>query len=264
MLQLVSFERAFDDMSQSMRLRMQNGAEVLTCLAELESWSLPAKILPSNLSTSIGALRQYLANPPSLEADPKQLIQKKRKRRPRLARGGSDDEDGEEEDDGGLPRRQRQRKKKVAEVQNYKSAAFIDDSDDEDEEADRAFFEKERQLRDRMMRVAEEQAGRMMREVQDKKGKRKAVAVASEEGGAPTPAGQSDDVHDADSGSEGDHSGSSEVDDSSEDEGGRKRSRRQRKRRRSSQPMGDDTDQEADTTRSKAPLSEQMIGSDSD
>jgi replication fork protection complex subunit Tof1/Swi1 len=130
-------------------------------VAEVENWSMPAKILPSHITTSIGALRQYLISPPSVSEDPKSLIQKKRKRRARLNRRSSD---GEEEDDGAVPRRQR--KKKVVEVQNYKSAAFIDDSDDEDEDADRAFFEKEAKLREDMMRLAEERAGQMMAEMQ--------------------------------------------------------------------------------------------------
>ena len=51
-------------------------------------------------------------------------------------------------------------------MQNYKSAAFIDDSDDEDEDADRAFFEKERMLREDMVRMAEERAGQIMAEME--------------------------------------------------------------------------------------------------
>lgn len=223
----------------------------------MESWSLPAKVLPSHLSTSIGALRQYLLNPPSLEADPKQLIQKKRKRRPRLARGGSDDED----DDGGLPRQQKQRKKKVAEVQNYKSAAFIDDSDDEDEEADKAFFEKERQLRERMMRVAEEQADKMVREVQARKkckGKDKAPAA---EGGIGSQVRDGDDAENEDEEDERGSDSDSGDDSDSEDEESGGKDRPQRKRRRSSQPLADESDQQEG---SAAPLSEEMIASDSD
>jgi replication fork protection complex subunit Tof1/Swi1 len=51
-------------------------------------------------------------------------------------------------------------------VQNYKSAAFIDDSSDEDQEANKAFFEKEKRLREDMMRIAEERAGQVLREMQ--------------------------------------------------------------------------------------------------
>lgn len=97
--------------------------------------------MPSALQTSIGALRSYLANPPSLTEDPKALIRRRRKRRVRTP-VGSDEEQARPI-----------RRKKGAETQLYKSAAFIEDSDD-DEAADQAFFEMEKRLRAEMDEVA--------------------------------------------------------------------------------------------------------------
>ena len=218
---------------------------------------MPAKTLPSNLLTSIGALRQYLLDPPSLSADPKSLIQKKRKRKPRLdRRQASDDEDGDE------PAPHRQRKKKVAEVQNYKSAAFIDDSDDDDAEADKAFFEKEKQLRERMMRMAEEQAGQMIQRMKQGGGKGKGKGKAKDgpqvgvDGGIVTPDrsdGDLDLVEDGDESAEEDSSdGDEDVDD------------RRPKRRRSSQVIPADLGSEDEAPGTRVPMSFGTTDSDSD
>ncbi|ORY33101.1 timeless protein-domain-containing protein [Naematelia encephala] len=125
-----------------------------------ERWFIPASVLPSNLSTSLGALQQYLREPPSLDTDPKALLRPVRKPRQRRARSGS----GSESD---MDRPTRARKRKVAETQVFKSAAFIVDSDD-DEEADRIFFEREKELRREMEEMAQSHGS-----VMDGKGKKK-------------------------------------------------------------------------------------------
>lgn len=271
MLQLVSFERTFDDIGESLHLQRSRcvyvGRSWLIMTAETESWFIPAKVLPSNLTTSIGALRQYLLDPPSLSADPKSLIQKKRKRKPRLDRGlETNDEDLNGD---GEPAPHRQRKKKVAEVQNYKSAAFIDDSDDSDAEADLAFFEKERQLRERMMRMAEEQAGEIMKQVHERRGKAKGKGkgkgkeneVGLDEDGdqrVMTPDGSDAEL-------EADREGEeSEVDSASDSDSEDGRAGRRRKRRRFSQVIQPDESEEEDAPARRGPISNEMIDSDSD
>ena len=96
------------------------------------------------METSIGALKSYLANPPSLAEDPKSLLRRRPKKRRVRTPVGSDEEDNRPA-----------RRKKQAETQLFKSAAFIADSDD-DEEADRAFFEMEKRLRAEMDNVAKQ------------------------------------------------------------------------------------------------------------
>lgn len=276
MLQLVSFERTFDDMGKYKCLASRyTGSLADAVIAETETWTIPAKILPSNLLTSIGALRQYVVDPPSLNADPKTLIQKKRKRKPRLdrPRTGSDDEDLDGEG-GGEIAPGRQRKKKVVEVQNYKSAAFIDDSDDEDEEADKAFFEKEKQLRERMIRMAEQQAGQILEQLKSRKGgrgkgkgkekeKEKEVegsrVVLDEDGGLRLVTPDSSDVE---VGMGGDEDDDSEVSSDSDDESDGEDDRR-RKRRRSSQILHSE-DLADEPTITRGPISKETIDSDSD
>ncbi|ORX39175.1 timeless protein-domain-containing protein [Kockovaella imperatae] len=136
MLKLLSF-----DHSDAEKGEHAFHEHLLSLLALDQQWFIPSTIPPSNLATSFGALRQYLADPPSLADDHKDLLQKVRKRR---APAHGDDEQ---------PHRHR---KRAAEVQNYKSAAFIEDSDD-DEEADRAFFEREKALRAEMDELARRQ-----------------------------------------------------------------------------------------------------------
>ena len=147
MMRLLSFDRSDEEKGQ----KSSHASKSLTrfVLALDQKWFIPSTILPSNLSISIGALRQYLDDPPSLEAGSKTLLRKARRPRARRIR---DDDDGEEP---------RQRRIKVAEVQSYKSAAFIEDSDD-DEEADRAFFEREKALRAEMDEVARRQGSQMV------------------------------------------------------------------------------------------------------
>lgn len=242
-------------------------------IAESETWTVPAKILPSNLTTSIGALRQYLLDPPSLAADPKTLIQKKRKRKPRLDRPRTASDDEDNDGDAELAPG-RQRKKKVVEVQNYKSAAFIDDSDDEDEEADKAFFEKEKQLRERMMRMAEQQAGQVMERLKSRKGgkggkgkgrgkgkekeKEGSRVVLDEDGGLALVTPDSSDVE---VGSDEDGESEEDSDSDDESEGG---DDRRRKRRRSSQIIQSDDAVEDEPIMTRGPISKETIDSDSD
>jgi replication fork protection complex subunit Tof1/Swi1 len=186
-------------------------------------------------------------------------MQKKRKPRARLTRRSSNSPS----DDEAGPRRQR--KKKVAEVQNYKSAAFIDVSSDEDEEADKAFFEKEKRLREDMMRIAEERAGQVLREMQaaaktgkkDKgKGKGKGRAIEEEVNQAN---GASEEEPDSDA-----ERSRSESDADSEEE-------ELRTSKRSKQPRSRavvDSDEDGDTvdggSRRSGGLSDALITSDSE
>ena len=125
--------------------------------------------MPSNLSTSVGALRQYLLSPPTLD-DPKSLLRKARPPKPSRKRQYSFDFS---DDEFNNPPKV-QRKLKTVETQIYKSAAFIDDSDD-DEVADRAFFAREKTLREEMMAFAENNGGTMLgagtKRKREKKGK---------------------------------------------------------------------------------------------
>jgi len=125
--------------------------------------------MPSNLSTSLGALRQYLLSPPTLD-DPKSLLRKARP--PKAARKRQYSFDFSDDEFNNPPKVQR--KRKTVETQIYKSAAFIDDSDD-DEVADRAFFAREKTLREEMMAFAEQNGGTMLgagtKRKREKKGK---------------------------------------------------------------------------------------------
>ena len=173
------------------------------CTAANQRFFLPATVLPSNLSTSINALQQYLVDPPSRAVDPKNLLRKARPRR--------DDAD----------RQPRQRK--VIETQVYKSAAFIEDSDDDDEEANRRFFARERLLRLEMDYLAM-QSRNTMRESGTKR-KRKAKEGGVEQVGtlsarsaddsspAKTPDADSDSVEASQVNTQG-HEGESDGDSS--------------------------------------------------
>ncbi|WVQ93115.1 hypothetical protein IAU59_000179 [Kwoniella sp. CBS 9459] len=130
-------------------------------------WFLPSTVLPSNISTSLGALKQDLENPPSLTEDPKDLLRRARPPRPpRKQQSPSLSEMELDSDTGELVKRvktARKRKTKAAEMQTFKSAAFIEDSDDEDPSISARFFEREQQLREEMKRLAEEQGNVMRR-----------------------------------------------------------------------------------------------------
>ncbi|ODO09506.1 topoisomerase 1-associated factor 1 [Cryptococcus amylolentus CBS 6273] len=126
------------------------------------AWHIPEDVVPSNLEASIGALKQYMEDPPSLDEDPKKLLRRKPRAPHRRRRSPSvesyDSETGEvrESTRDSRPKNSARRKKakKAAETQTFKSAAFIEDSDDEDEEATRSFFENEARLRAEMDALA--------------------------------------------------------------------------------------------------------------
>ncbi|KAK8843979.1 hypothetical protein IAR55_006771 [Kwoniella newhampshirensis] len=124
-------------------------------------WFLPASIPPSSISTSLGAMNQFLLTPPEVSDDPKTLLRRARPSRQR--RLSFDSETGEPR-----PKEREKKKKKTkkdVETQVFKSAAFIEDSDDEDEETTRRFFEREAQLRKEM----DEMVGGIMRSEGGKK-----------------------------------------------------------------------------------------------
>ncbi|OCF42971.1 topoisomerase 1-associated factor 1 [Kwoniella heveanensis CBS 569] len=152
-------------------------------------WYLPSTVLPSNISTSLGAVKQYLENPPHLTEDPKDLLRRARpparKKQHRESSPSLSDMELDS-DTGELVRRvkkARKRKTKAAEMQTFKSAAFIEDSDDEDESVSARFFEKEQQLREEMRRLAEEQGNVMRRHGTRQKRKRGKKGEDDQRGG---------------------------------------------------------------------------------
>ncbi|WRT69168.1 uncharacterized protein IL334_006152 [Kwoniella shivajii] len=167
MLRLLSF-----DMVHPADLPISDDTITSNEKEETTKWFIPPSVLPSSLSTSLGALKQYLISPPSLTEDPKSLMRRtrppRRRRSPSLSEMELDSETGELVK---KVKQKRQRKQKAAEMQTFKSAAFIEDSDDEDPENTRRFFEREEELRIEMKKLAEEQ-GNVMRKTGSKKRKR--------------------------------------------------------------------------------------------
>ncbi|ODO06093.1 topoisomerase 1-associated factor 1 [Cryptococcus wingfieldii CBS 7118] len=177
------------------------------------AWHIPEDVVPSNLEASIGALKQYMEDPPSLDEDPKKLLRRKprapRRRRRSPSVQSYDSETGEvrESTRDSRPKNNARRKKakKAAETQTFKSAAFIEDSDDEDEEATRRFFENEAKLRAEMDALAANGGHSMLdRGVKRKRGAGKGKGkkgksleiVDSEDEGLPLPSStpMNDDV----------------------------------------------------------------------
>ena len=139
---------------------------------------MPITVLPANISTSLGALNQYLIALPTLDDDPKTYLRpvRNRIRRPPSALGS-----GSRLDD-----RKKVRKKKAVETQVFQSAAFIVDSDDDDE-ADAVFFAREKGLRAEMQALAEKHGSIMLgtgtrkrKPDRDAKGKEKARRETTE------------------------------------------------------------------------------------
>ncbi|CAK9781717.1 hypothetical protein CC85DRAFT_324759 [Cutaneotrichosporon oleaginosum] len=137
------------------------------------TWFIPESAMPDSLEASIGALKQYFLNPPTLDKDPKTLVRAVRQRQLKSPEYNSDGEVV-----APAPRK-RQRKD---ELQVYKSAAYIDDSDDEAD--DEAFFSREAELRAEMSALAQA-AGHSMRSTGTKR-KRKSNAIE------PLPLGDMD------------------------------------------------------------------------
>ncbi|OSD01035.1 timeless-domain-containing protein [Trametes coccinea BRFM310] len=118
---------------------------------ELE-WYIPSAILPVELKRTLSTIDRFLETPIDLQGkSPSELITKKRRRRVRRRRSPSPGSDGEDSD---APRRKKRERKKKEEKQ-YKSAQFIEDSDFDDGDME-AFLAKERALRERAARLAEE------------------------------------------------------------------------------------------------------------
>lgn len=142
------------------------------------AWFLPGNVLPSNIEASIGALKQYMEEPPMLDDDPRKLLRRKtralRRRRRSPSVESHDTETGETRPDRPHKKNSHQKRaKKAVETQNYKSAAFIEDSDDEDPEATRRFFENEERLRREMDELAAQGGHAMMeRGAKRKRGKK--------------------------------------------------------------------------------------------
>jgi replication fork protection complex subunit Tof1/Swi1 len=121
------------------------------------TWFIPETVMPDSLKASIGALNQYLLNPPTLDKDPKTLVRPARQRRIRTP---------EYDSDGEIVVRAPRKNKRKDELQVFKSAAYIDDSDDEAD--DEAFFSREAQLRAEMNALAQA-AGHVMRKTGTKR-----------------------------------------------------------------------------------------------
>ena len=171
---------------------------------------VPAKIVPSVLQDRHDVIDQFLHHPIDLEGKKASELITKKARRRRRRRSQSPDEVGELPDDE--PKRKKEKKKK--EEKKYKSAQFIEDSDDECGDME-AFLEREKVLRERTARAAEESgrvatmraAGtkkRRKRKTQDGAGSSKRARTSS-----PAPAGDSVTVVDVDSDSG--HSSDDEV-----------------------------------------------------
>lgn len=221
MLKLVSFEQSDEE----------NAAE--------RRWFLPATVMPDSIKASIGALEQYLINPPTLDQDPKTLVRPVRRRR---AKSPLLNEDGEVI---APPPRPRKRKEKD-ELQVYKSAAYIDDSDD-DEDADNAFFAREADLRKEMNAFAEA-SGSAMRRSGTKKRKR-----TKNKGIEPLPLADMDvNAMEED-----------EDEDEDESDGDKEESEEDQPRRRSRSVVPSDSDDEAVVAkRARATLSPMSVASD--
>ncbi|WVR08981.1 hypothetical protein IAU60_006041 [Kwoniella sp. DSM 27419] len=184
MLKLLSFELVRPP---------EDEVEPATAGSVAAQWYIPSTVVPSSISASLGALKQYLANPPTLTEDPKTLL--RRTRAPRKVASPTLSEMELDSDTGELVRRvqkARKRKTKAAEMQAFKSAAFIEDSDDEDPEVAKMFFEREQQLREEMKRLAEEQ-GNVLRRHGTKRKRGKGKAGGEAEMTSQAPAESSDD-----------------------------------------------------------------------
>lgn len=172
--------------------------------AEELQWVVPAKIVPSILQNGHNTVDQFLRNPIDLEGKKaSELITKKPRRRQRR-RSPTPITDAELPDDE--PKRRKAKKKR--EEKSYKSAQFIEDSDKECGDME-AFLEKEKVLRERTAKAAEE-SGRIatMRATGTKKRRKK----AKDDSGSKR-------AHTASLGSGGNHYGESAVSVDSDDSG---------------------------------------------
>lgn len=140
-------------------------------------WVIPENVTAGDLETNLRLLKQYIDEPPSFEdgktgAD---LIRRKVVRKESYSDSDdlspSDSSQSESTDKPRKPTKKRKKrivddaeiearreKRRLADMEKramIKSAARIEDSD-EDEDADKEFFEREKELRERMARRADE------------------------------------------------------------------------------------------------------------
>jgi hypothetical protein len=138
-------------------------------------WLIPATTTTADLETNFRLLKQYIDEPPVFEDGKTAADLLRRKAAPKPLREYTDDSslsDSSNSDSSGKPRKPtkkrkrrqlddaeieaRKEKRRLADLEkraSIKSAARIMDSDD-DEDAEREFFERERELRERMERRA--------------------------------------------------------------------------------------------------------------
>ncbi|AAW44173.2 conserved hypothetical protein [Cryptococcus deneoformans JEC21] len=196
MLKLLSFDLPPPPMELDFEEDVSSEELALAREKSDSAWFLPANVLPSDIEASIGALKQYMEEPPTLDDDPKKLLRRKARATRRRRRSPSvesyDSETGEVRPGHQHKKNPRQKRaKKAVETQNYKSAAFIEDSDDEDPEATRRFFENEERLRREMDELAAQGGHPMMeRGVKRKRGKKNGKGAISD---TPPPSQRGND-----------------------------------------------------------------------
>lgn len=117
--------------------------------AEELEWYIPATVLVSDLQQSLNVIEQFQKSPLDLGGKrPSELLRKKTRRRTRRRAPSESDAEGSDGDED-EPRVKKRKERKKKETQVYKSAQFVQDSDEEFDKNIDAFFEKERQLRER-------------------------------------------------------------------------------------------------------------------
>jgi replication fork protection complex subunit Tof1/Swi1 len=137
---------------------------------ELE-WYVPAAIVPAELQSTLGVIRQYLAFPFDLDGKKASALLGKKTRRRQRRRSPTPESDADDDD---RPKKAKKEKRKK-EKEVYKSAAMIEDSDEEYGDIE-AFLEKEKALREKTERIAME-GGKLptMKSTGTKKRRREAV-----------------------------------------------------------------------------------------
>ena len=154
--------------------------------------------MPSELRSVLAVIDQFLATPYDLDGKKASVLVRKSRRRRRRRSPSVDAENSSDEDE---PTRERKQKKKK-EKEIYKSAVLIEDSDEEYGDIE-AFLEKEKQLRERMARVATEGGIGTMKPTGTKKRRKRAeTGVGKKRKGndksALAPDGNDDGVNQSD------------------------------------------------------------------
>ncbi|KZT26081.1 timeless-domain-containing protein [Neolentinus lepideus HHB14362 ss-1] len=115
-------------------------------------WHVPKAIKPDELQSNRNVIEQFLANPIDLGGKKASTMLTKKARRRRRRRQPTPASDSESDILDDEPKKKAKKKK---EANQYKSAQFIEDSEEDEGEME-AFFEKEKQLRERMALAAME------------------------------------------------------------------------------------------------------------